>query len=55
MNTDTVLCQADSVLDFWFADGLARGWPTLELKQRWYGGDAPAQALVVRTLAVGGQ
>ena len=31
---------AHAVLDFWFADGLALGWPTQEMKQRWFGGGA---------------
>ena len=44
MHTDTLPCQADPVLDFWFADGLARGWPSQELKQRWFGAGAALDA-----------
>jgi uncharacterized protein (DUF924 family) len=46
MQTDRLSCQADSVLDFWLADGLARGWPSQEMKQRWFGGGAALDAEV---------
>lgn len=29
-----------AVLDFWLADGLERGWPSEDMSQRWFGGDA---------------
>ena len=32
--------HAQSVLDFWLADGLALGWPTVDMNKRWFGGGA---------------
>ncbi len=29
---------AAEILDFWLGDGLARGWPTQNLNERWFGG-----------------
>lgn len=32
--------HAQAVLDFWFADGLALGWPSVDMNPRWFGGGA---------------
>jgi uncharacterized protein (DUF924 family) len=31
---------AADVLDFWLGDGVQLGWPTQNMSQRWFGGDA---------------
>ena len=31
---------SSAVLDFWFADGLETGWPSTDMKKRWFGGGA---------------
>lgn len=32
--------HAEAILDFWFADGLALGWPSRDLSVQWFGTDA---------------
>ena len=32
--------HAAAILDFWFADGLALGWPSRDMGKLWFGGDA---------------
>ena len=42
------LTPAD-ILDFWLGDGLTQGWPTQDLKKRWfYGGAALDQEIRIR-------
>lgn len=36
--------HAQAVLDFWFTDGLALGWPSRDLNERWFGGAAAQDA-----------
>jgi len=38
----------DDVLDFWLGDGVALGWPSQNLKERWFGGSATLD-LEIRT------
>lgn len=32
--------HAQAILDFWFADGLALGWPTRDMSAQWFGASA---------------
>ena len=34
----TPAATPDEVLEFWFDDGLEKGWPTKEMKELWWGG-----------------
>ncbi|MES2979701.1 MAG: DUF924 family protein [Pseudomonadota bacterium] len=39
----------DDVLAFWLGDGMTEGWPTTELKQRWFLGGAELDAEIQAT------
>ncbi|HXE22242.1 MAG TPA: DUF924 family protein [Rhodoferax sp.] len=36
--------HALAILDYWFEDGLALGWPSRDLNERWFGGAAAQDA-----------
>jgi uncharacterized protein (DUF924 family) len=40
--------HAQAVLDFWFADGLVLGWPSVDMNKRWFGGGAALDRQVRR-------
>ena len=45
--------SAQTIMDFWFADGLQTGWPTQEMKAIWFGGGPALDARI--TAAFGTQ
>ena len=36
----------NDILNFWFADGLKKGWPTTDMKELWWGGSKGLDATV---------
>ena len=41
--------SAQTIMDFWFADGLQTGWPTQEMKAIWFGGGPALDARITAT------